>query len=124
MKTSMLVAIFAIGVIVASAGIAAAAGTNMGSLGTKGGNGDGNGAMHRNGGCHGDSDQSSQYRNAYDGECPCGCQTGLSNDYSWSCGEGNMNCEGMSCQYQGACPGTCDNNYSWGHSWNQGHCAQ
>lgn len=116
MKTSMLLAIFAIGGVVAFASLAAAAGTNMSTLNAQ--DGSGNGMMARNGGCHGSDGQSAQYQYRYDDACPGGCQAELRNEYSWSYGEGNMTCGGAGCQFQGECPGTCDSCHDWNYSWN------
>ena len=124
MKTSMLLAIFAIGAVVAFAGLTAAAGTNMGILGAQDGDGSGNGMMSHNGGCRGSDGQSAQYQYRYDGECPGGCQAELRNNCSWSYGEGNMTCGGAAYQYQGECPGTCDNYYNWNYSWDHNYCGQ
>jgi len=126
MKTSMLLAIFAIGAVVAFAGLAAASGTNMSILGAQDGDRSGNGMMSRNGGCHGSDGQSAQYQYRCDGDCPRDYQAELRNNYSWSYGEGNMTCGGAACQnqlqYQGECPGTCDNDYNWNYSWNHNYC--
>lgn len=126
MKISVLLAIFAIGAVVAFAGLAAAAGQSAGILGAHDGDGGGQGTMTRNGGCHGPDGLSAQYQYRYDGECPGDCQAELRNNYSWSHGEGNMTCGGDAYQTQlrnqGAeCPGTCANYYDWNYSWEWDH---
>jgi hypothetical protein len=129
MKTSVLLAIFAVGAVVAFAGLAVAAGPSAGTLGAQDKDGSGHGMMTRDGGCHGSDGQTAQYQYRYDGECPCDCQAELRNNYSWSYGEGNMTCESVACQTQYhnqgvECPGTCDNYYDWNHSWSwdYDHC--
>jgi len=123
MKTTVLLAILAVGAVVAFAGLASAAGQSADTLGSIKGDGSGQGTMARDGGCHGSDGLSSQYQYRFDGECPGDCQAELRNNYSWSYGEGNMTCGGSAYQTQfqnqGAdCPGTCDNYYDWSHAWN------
>jgi len=129
MKTSILLAIFAIGAVVALAGLAAAAGTNVGMLGAQDKDGSGHGMMDRNGGCHGSDGQSARYQYRYDGECPGHCQAELRTNYSWSYGEGNMTCGSAACQTQlqnqgEECPGTCGNYYDRDYSrdWDHSYC--
>jgi len=120
MKTSALLAIVALGAVVAVSGLVMAAGPVSNALGTQGGDGHHHGMMGQSGGMSGCSDGQAQSRYGYQNQYQCDYQSRLSepqqnasfqhcieHEYDWSYGDTT------------ACAGTCGcacQEYAWNYS--------
>jgi len=129
MKTTAILAIVAIGAVIAVAGLAVASGPAAMILGAQDGNDSGRGMMRQDGSCGGGCGSGLQNQYRQDGEsCPGACSFMYNWNYSYSrCMEdGATNqlscCSHAGPQYQNAssiCPGACQmaNDYDYDYSW-------